>query len=396
MDSRYGRTDFRAFSHAQLVEMLAAGRPLDVAAAADGWRELANLLDDVALTLERQNKSFDGLWEGRAADAHARMISSLVDGVRQAAWAARRTGDQVSVAGEALRRAQERMAALGPPQQLRPPDEAVLAAASTPLPYGQARAEAAARQVSAIKAIQDFQRAQAAAAGLTEAAVAVMEDLRGQYLNIELPEFPAVADPPTLAPDGTPVYSAAPDQGGKQRLFNDLWGNGLTAAAGLPPAQLLQPYLPGQGPGGPGTQPPAGSSLSDVDGLPRSPLDLSPGVPAGGGSIPGLGSGFGGGGGGLGGGGLGGGGLGGFGGGTDLDAPAVGQSSVAPTLDPAGAAVGRAAMGAAGVPPFLGGGFAPPMGGGDLAGGASAVAAWLVGEVEEFGVKSAVVPDLID
>jgi hypothetical protein len=386
MDIRYGRTDFRAFAHAQLVEMLAAGRPLEVAAAADGWRELANLLDDVALTLERQNTGFDGLWEGRAADAHARMITSLVDGVRQAAWAARRTGDQVSVAGEALRRAQERMAALGPPQQLRPPDEAVLAAASTPLPYGQARAEAAVRQVSAIKAIQDFRRAQAAAAGLTAAAVAVMEDLREQYLNIELPEFPAVVDPPTLAPDGTPVYSALPGRGGRQLLFNDLWGNGLTAAAGLPPAQLLQPYLPGQGKNGLDTLPPADLPLSDADGLSRSPLDLSPGVPAGGGSIPDPGGGFGGGGGGLGG----------FGGGADLDAPAVGQSSVAPTLDPAAAAVGRAALGTAGVPPFLGGGFAPPLGGGDLAGGASAVAAWLVGEVEEFGVRSAVVPDLID
>lgn len=388
MDIRYGRTDFRAFTHAQLVEMLAAGRPLDVAAAADGWRELANLLDDVALTLDRQNTGFDGLWEGRAADAHARMISSLVDGVRQAAWTARRTGDQVSVAGEALRRAQERMAALGPPQRLRPPDEAVLAAASTPLPYGQARADAAVRQVSAMRAIQEFQRAQAAAAGIAEAAVAVMEDLRGQYLNIELPDFPTAVDPPTLAPDGTPVYSNPPGRDGRGGLFNDLWGNGLSAAAGLPPAQLLQPYLPGQGQNGLDPLPPTGLPLSGVDALSRSPLDLSPSAPAGGGSIPDLGGGFGGGGGG--------GGLGGFGGGVDLDAPAVGQSSVAPTLDPAAAAVGRAALGAAGVPPFLGGGFAPPLGGGDLAGGASAVAAWLVGEVEEFGVKSAVVPDLID
>ena len=64
MDSRYGSTNFRDFTHAQLVEMLAAGRADEVAAAADGWRELANLLDDVALTLQRQNADFDGLWRG--------------------------------------------------------------------------------------------------------------------------------------------------------------------------------------------------------------------------------------------------------------------------------------------------------------------------------------------
>jgi hypothetical protein len=318
------------------------------------------------------------------------MIAALVDGVRQVGWAARRIGDQVSAACEALRQAQERMAALGPPRQTRPPDEAVVAAASTPLPYGQARAEAAARQVSAIRAIQDFQRAQAAATALAEAAAVVMEELRAQYVNIEFPRLPAVADPPTLAPDGTPIYSTAPGQAGARPLFTDLWGNGLTAAAGLPPAQILQPYLPGQGPGGLGGAPPANLPLSDMDGL-------SSGLPADGGPLPGLGgSGLGGIGGGFGGGGLGGGGLGGFGGDVDVDAPAVGQSAMAPTIDPAAAGAGRAAMGAAAVPPFLGGGFAPPMGGGDLGGRAGAVAAWLIGEVEEFGVKSPVVPDLVE
>jgi hypothetical protein len=391
MDSQYGRTDFRAFTHVQLVEMLTAGRPVEVAAAADGWRELANLLDDVALTLERQNTSFHGLWEGPAADAHARMIAALVDGVRQAAWATRRTGDQVGAAAEALRRAQEQMATFGPPQQLLPPDEAVLAAASTPLPYGQGRAEAAQRQVTAIRAIQGFQRAQAAATAVAAAAAAIMEELRDRYLNIELPRLPAVADPPTLAPDGTPVYSTAPGQGGRPPLFTDLWGNGLSAAAGMPPAQVLQPYLPGQGQFAPGAQQPVGPSLSNVDDLSRSPLDLSPRLPIGGDPLPDLGSG-------LGGGSLGsGGGLGGFDGGPGTDAPVVGQSSMAPMIDPAAAAAGRAAVGGVGVPPFLGGGFAPPGGGGgDLGGRASAVAAWLVGEVEEFGVKSPIVPDLVE
>jgi uncharacterized protein YukE len=391
MDSRYGSTNFRDFTHAQLVEMLAAGRADEVAAAADGWRELANLLDDVALTLQRQNADFDGLWEGPAAAAHASMINAVVDGVRQVAWAARRTGDQVSAAGEALRRAQERMAALGPPPQLRPPDEAVLAAASSPLPYGQARAQAAGRQVAAIRAIQEFQRAQAAANSLTEAAVLIMSQLRDQYLNLEFPRLPDVAEPPTLAPDGTPIYPATPGPPGTRQIFTNVWGNGLQAAAGLPPAQLLQPYLPGQGGYGPPYAPsPLDPGLSDVGDLRDPSVDLPRSGPA---PLPGLGGDLGGG---AGGGGLGAGG-GGFGDGLDLDPDrAVGQSSLAPTLDPAAAAAGRATMGVAAVPPFLGGGFVPPVGGGDLGGRAGDIASWLVGEVEEFGVRTTVVPDLVE
>jgi hypothetical protein len=390
MNSRYGRTSFRDFTHAQLVEMLAAGRATEVAAAADAWRDLANLLDDVALTLERQNADFDGLWEGPAAAAHATMVTALVDGVRQVGWAARRTGDRVSAAGEALRRAQERMAALGPPPALRPPDEAVLTAASTPLPYGQARAQAAAQQVAAIRAIQEFQRAQAAAGTLAEAAAVILEELRDRYLNLELPRLPEAAEPPTLAPDGTPIYPPAPGgrSPGPRPIFTDLWGNGLQAAAGLPPAQLLQPYPPGQGGGfGPPYAPsPFDPGLSDVGDLGDSRFDLSPGDPA---PLPDLGGDLGGGGGFGGGGGL--------GGGLDLDPDrAVGQSSLAPMLDPAAAGAGRAAMGMAAVPPFLGGGFAPPVGGGDVGGRAGDIASWLVGEVEEFGVRTPVVPDLVE
>jgi hypothetical protein len=121
-------------------------------------------------------------------------------------------------------------------------------------------------------------------------------------------------------------------------------------------------------------------------------LDFSPSDPA---SLPDIGSGLGsrGLGGGLDSGGFGGG----LGGGLDLDPDrAVGQSSLAPMLDPAAAAAGKSAMGVAGVPPFLGGGFAPPIGGGDLAGRAGAIASWLVGEVEEFGVKTAIVPGVVE
>ena len=167
-------------------------------------------------------------------------------------------------------------------------------------------------------------------------------------------------------------------------IFTNVWGNGLQAAAGLPPAQLLQPYLPGQGGYGPPYAPsPLDPGLSDVGDLRDPSVDLTRSGPA---PLPGLGGDLGGGAGG-----------GGFGDGLDLDPDrAVGQSSLAPTLDPAAAAAGRATMGVAAVPPFLGGGFVPPVGGGDLGGRAGDIASWLVGEVEEFGVRTTVVPDLVE
>src|SRR5262245_35502492 len=131
MDSRYGHTSFRDYSHAQLVAMLQAGRVPDVGAAGGGWRDVANALDGMALTLEQRNATVAELWDGPAAQAHEAMIASLVEGMRQAAWTARRVGDQVVAAAEALRRAQERMASLPPPADIQPPDETVLAAAVT-------------------------------------------------------------------------------------------------------------------------------------------------------------------------------------------------------------------------------------------------------------------------
>ena len=63
MGGRYERTDFSGYT--------------------DGWRDLANALDDVALTIERQDADFRGLWQGQSAAEHAAMIASLVDGVRR-------------------------------------------------------------------------------------------------------------------------------------------------------------------------------------------------------------------------------------------------------------------------------------------------------------------------
>jgi uncharacterized protein YukE len=385
MESRYGWTQFRDFTHAQLAEMLAAGRPPDLGPAVDGWRSLANLLDDAALILERESGSFRGLWEGDAAAKHAAMIASLLDGVRQVAWAARRIGDQVSAASQALRQAQEKMAALGPPVDVRPPEPAVALAASTPPSYGEPGA--AARQVAAVQAIQDFRRAQAAAATTAGAAAAILEELRNAYLNVDFPPAPAVAEPPTLAADGTPVFPPTPGTGtGSPPLFTGLWRDGLAAAAGMPPAGLLQPYLPGGAgpapsyPSDPLPGPGAGlPPLSDVGGSPVR-LGAFPDGAAGGGSLP----------------------IGGFPGAgpEDEHVRAVGQSALAPAISPAKVGDGSGGrgmgMGMGMMPPFMGG-FMPPGGaGGGLGGANGGAAAWLVAEVEEFGVKAPVVPEVVD
>src|SRR5262245_27762195 len=210
MESRYGPTHFRDYTHAQLAEMLAAGKPGSVKAVADDWRDIARWLDDVASSLDQQHARFQGLWEGPAQQAHAEMATALVAGARQVAWTARRISDQVSTVAEALGKAQQRMAALGSPASLLSPDQAVLAAASAPLPYGAARREAAARQAKAIKTIQEYQRGKAAADARSVAAAQILEELRDAYRNVDLPAVPVTADPPTLAADGSPVFPPAP------------------------------------------------------------------------------------------------------------------------------------------------------------------------------------------
>jgi uncharacterized protein YukE len=199
MESKYGRTSFRDQTYAQLVAMLAASRPADVGEAASGWQDLANQLDDAALTLEEQYTRVQDLWQGRAARKHAEMLKELLDGIRQVAWTARRVGDQVATAREKLDRARDRM---------------------TALPSAD-----------------------------TGQAAAIMEELRDAYLNIDLPKVPAVADPPVPGPDGVPVFAADP-AGGTLALFRNVWLDGLIAAAGAPLPGLLPTYPPGlAGPG---------------------------------------------------------------------------------------------------------------------------------------------------
>jgi uncharacterized protein YukE len=390
MDRGYARTDFSQFPHALLVGMLKAGEPDAVKSVAESWRDIANWLDNMAQILERQHVTFQEFWEGSAQQAHAEMIESLIAGVRRTAVTARQIVDRLSQAREALVRAQQQMAMLPAPVELRPLDDAVLAAASAPLPYGEARAEAAERQARAIRAIQEYQRARVAGTATNAAAASIMNELRNAYRDVDMPAVPTAAEAPMLAPDGTPVFAndlAGRGRTGSPEVLTGFWQNGLLATAGMPVTGLLPPYVPGY-PGlgaGPGLGPGLGTG-------PDFPPPSTPPLTSGNGFDPGS----------LGGGSLGDRSLGGFG---DEPPRAVGHSSLAPQVDPATAAAvaGGAGLAMAGSP-LAGGmmGFPPMLGamgagaGGEFGGGLSKNSpAWLIGEAEEFGVAMPVVPDVI-
>lgn len=376
MESRYGQTSFRDYSHAQLVAMLQAGKVPETIAMGGRWRDIANWLDGMAVTLEHLHRTAADLWEGPAAQAHEQMVATLIDCLHQVAFTARRLADQVVTAAEALRRAQERMASLPPPIDLQPPDESVLIAASTRV-RDERWAESAARQAQAMRAIQEFRRAQAAAATVTVAAVQIMEELRDAYRNIDLPRPPGVEEPPTIGPDGQPVFAVVPT-GGQSRLLNDLWRNGLIATAGIPPAQVLPTIGTG------GNPPPVETFVAPPPTAPPATIpDLGSGGMGGLGPVPS------------------------FGGGElaplpSLDvpvdsppAPAVGTASVTPGgHGPKGPVASPVAGGMPFFPPMMGGMVPPTHGAGDLS---RSDKPWLAGEFEGAkGVILEIVQDSIE
>jgi hypothetical protein len=310
-------------------------------------------LDGLGVRLEQHHRTAASLWEGPAAAAHEQMVATLIECLRQVGFTARRLGDQVDAAAEALHRAQERMRSLPPPVDVAPPDQSVLLTAS-----GRARderwVESAARQAQAMRAVQEFRRAQAAAATVTTAAVQIMEELRDAYRNIDLPRPPAVEEPPTIRPDGQPVF-AAPPAAGQPRLLNDLWRNGLVATAGIPPAQVL-PVNAGNPPLGAASVAPPPTTIPDL-----RPGDL--------GAPPAF----------------------------DLPdrispAPAVGSASVTP-YGPTGT-VTPPPMGGMPFFPMMGGMVPPTQGAGDLS---RSDKPWLSGEFEGVkGVNIEVVPNSIE
>jgi hypothetical protein len=359
MESRFGYTTFSGRSYADLASRLEPGRPDEVKAAAEKWLSVADLLYAKARDLEDWYRGFGEYWDGPNQKRHAKMVSSLVDAVRQLAWTANQTYNRVMEAAEALARAQKEMASLAPPGEIPQLDEAIIALAYGRQPEGLSWEATREEREKAIKAVQAYQKAVAAAGPVNVAAVAILEKLRGEYLDIKLPQVPKAADPPTIGPDGSPIYPPAP----AGSVLAGVYQNGV-GALGPAPSGLSPSYVagyPGLLPGGAlGLAPPGlGAVPSPIDpietqsiGGDDAPYDIgSFDSPALGGGSFGPSS--------IDGGSFGGGGFGG-----EEPVRAVGYASLAVGAAPAAAAaVGAAGAGVATAGGPIGGFFPPMMGG---------------------------------
>jgi uncharacterized protein YukE len=383
------RTDFAAYAHPVLVQMLHASNPDAVTEAGDTWAAIGRSLHDRAGDLDQQLRRFDGMWQGNAADQYHTMISDLVDGIRQTATAALTIRDLTYQASEALQTAWRTM----PPAMAVPTlDPSVLATAQTPVPATglSVAAQAALRQLQAQATVlvQQQQQAAAVAGALQAQAAAVMTRLADQDVAIVagMPATPA-ATVPAIAPDGTVLVSAGgvlnPAGQTGAPLFGRLFTAGLAAAGaasggqfGTVPVRLTTP----------GTTTPTASA----------PTASAPGVSASGAAAAALGAaalakaitptk------------------LGGIGGGGGIGTPAVPVAS--PSLAGTSAVTGLAgaagtAAGAAAAQSQAAGGFMPAMPygmAGAADGGASArrTPAWLVETEDVWGESATVTPGVI-
>jgi uncharacterized protein YukE len=420
----HGYTDFAAYSHPELYNMLFASDPATIREASSAWEYTGRMLGEQATGLQRRLVSFEQMWQGRAADEYKLMITDLARGLEKVAAAATAMKNLVADSAESVDRAR---AAMPVPQPVSDLDPLVMAAATAPPPpeiamMPGAHAQFAADQRRAQQAVRQHQAQLDAARNEHDQAVAVMRNLGGEYSTTEdsIPASPTSVSPPGSQPDNTePILTGT--------------SNGITATPALTepgtPAGAGQDLDGSSGPsgstGGSATVPnsplfghmfTAGLAAASAAAMrrfgsvmPRLPNFLTPkpkddkGAEAkskspAGARTPGLG-GSGGLGGGLGGGGgFGGGGFGGTGPGSPASAyPGLvsGAGSAAGVAAGAASNLGAAA-GASGAP----GGFIPamPMGGMAGAGGDAngrRIPAWLVETEDVWGESSTVSPTVI-
>ncbi len=400
------RSDFSQYSHRQLIQMLHAGKPESVAAAAEDWGAAGNALHERAGDIERQLREFEQWWDGTAARQYHTMIKDLTSGIRQVADTAFAVRDLTHASAEALATAIKTMPAPVDVPDLAP---SVIAAATTPLivpgttppamidALRQQQADAAAK-------VHAQQQAQSASNAAHQQAVQVMNVLAGSYVTAEesMPVTPNAVSPPAAGtpveelPPATPALPLAPRPGtptasgdpapatpggplpaAQTPLFGTMFTAGLAAAsaalggrfATVPPRLGAKPKDDNKD----AVQKPPVAGKAATDGAR---------IPTGGG----------GGGGGVGGGG--------GGGGADLSPVAsqtlagqAGASAASGLGGAAGTAVGAAAA------KGMAGGFMPAMpyghmGGADAA-GARRIPPWLVETEDVWGERSVVAPAVI-
>jgi uncharacterized protein YukE len=241
------RTDFSAYSHQALVAMLHDSDPTVTAATADAWSSVGTALHDQAGALEHTLQSFDGIWQGDAANAYHAMIGDLANGIRQTATSALAIRDLVHHATDALNTARAAMPdpvdVPVPPVLSRPTAAPSMLAAN--LTDHTALAE---QRAQAMAQVQQQQQVLAAAASAHAQAVIVMTDLANEDTAIDaaLPPAPA-ATVPTVAADGTVQPNATgaavnASASGPAPLFSQVFRAGL-AAAGMAAGGRFGPAL---------------------------------------------------------------------------------------------------------------------------------------------------------
>ncbi|MCW3815924.1 hypothetical protein ONA91_15885 [Micromonospora sp. DR5-3] len=404
------RTDFSQYNHHQLVQMLHAGKPESVAAAAEDWGAAGTALHERAGDIERQLREFQQWWDGSAARQYQTMINDLTSGIRRVADTAFAVRDLAHSSAEALTAA---IAAMPAPVDVPDLAPSVIAAATTPLivPADTPPATVDAlrqQQAEAAVEVRAQQQAQAASNAAHQQAVQVMNVLAAEYVIAEdsMPATPHAVSPPAagtpveeVSPP-TPAVPVAPQPGGDPSappaapaplapggqlpaasppLFGTMFTAGLAAASAALGGRFatVPPRL--------GAKPRDDNKKDDKkkDTAPKPPTTETA---AGGARIP------------TGGGGGGGGGVG--GGGGDLS-PVANQTLAGHAGGPAVSGLAGAAGTAAGAAAAKGmaGGFMPampyaPMGGADGAGGRR-IPPWLVETEDVWGERSVVAPAVI-
>lgn len=415
-NSASAHTNFAQFSHEQLYGMLFAGQPETVSAAAEVWDSTGKGLHDKAGDLESQLTGFRDKWRGGAADQYQSMITDLAAGIRKVADTAFAMRDLTNDASEALAEARLKMPRPVNVPQVSP---STLSLATTQLRVEadtppQVVAQMQQQQADAVAAIRGQQQATAAANAAHAQAIAVMQELAGDYVSAQssIPPspnaeqipgagngtgpsptdgasgpitrpvvLPTKTDPITPSPGGATPLPGADKPGSSATsspLFGGMFTAGLAAASAAAFGRFgsIMPKLPPFA-----RQKPEDKPEAKTTGTPKLG-DSAIGKPLGGGG---------------GGGGLSGGSIGGGGAGSVPSASASmmpGDSSATSGL--AGGALGAAAAEAAGAKAM--GPMMPMMpmnpGGNDMGGG-KRIPPWLVETEDVWGESAAVAPSVI-
>jgi hypothetical protein len=202
MSKNAARTNFGQYSHQQLYSMLYAGDPNSARTTANGWDSTGNALHSQANTLEGKLGSFQGNWQGGAADQYTTMVNDLIGGIRKVADTAYTMRDLSNDAADAQDTARAEMPA---PVDVPTVPAATLAMASAPIQVDATTPASVVAQMTqarsqAVAAVQNQQQVSASADAARVQAVQVMTSLAGNYVTNQddIPPAPDAQTAPSV------------------------------------------------------------------------------------------------------------------------------------------------------------------------------------------------------